>query len=134
MNIDLTSLLRLDRINLNSCVASAITVKKSEIVALNTQQMDKGIKSDSSSIGSYKNYNYKQRFTPVDLLKDGDFRRAIDIIPEDNSFVLIDTDSKTPMLTKKYGTEIIGLTSEDMDSTGQILLPEVKNNLEIQLS
>ena len=68
MKIDLTSLLDLGRINLDEAVTFAILDKKEPILALNNEQLDRGVDAEEKDLGSYKNFSYKGRFKPVDLI------------------------------------------------------------------
>lgn len=134
MNIDLTALLDIQRINLNNAIQTAISANEVNIIDINkTEQLDKGIGSEGQDFGQYKNFKYKGRFTPVDLKLKNDFRSAEDLEITNNDVKMIDNDFKLPFLTKRYGP-ILGWTDQNVDKIGRIIENDVKQNIETQLS
>lgn len=132
--IDLKNLLGLQRINCNLAVAEAISENKEIMLKPNDTQLDKGLDSTSADLGEYKNFKYKNRFRPVDLLLTGEFRNTEDVITGNDEAVYIDLDSKTESLMTRYGENIIGLPDTEFENTAQQLAPFVINQLERQIS
>jgi hypothetical protein len=134
MNIDLKSLLRLDLIRPELAIADAVVSNKEPIIGLNDMQLDKGMDANDASLGRYKNFKYKGRFTPIDLKLHGDFRSTEDILVESTGFRLIDEDFKTPFLQNRYGKDIIGLSTENQAATAYIIKDDVIRNIQQQLN
>lgn len=103
MLVDLTSLLGLDRIDINTAVQQSLISNEPAIILFNDEQLDDGIRSDNKSLGRYKRFEYKGRFEPIDLKLKGNFRNAenIQIVHDEDSFELTDNDFKTPFFNKK---------------------------------
>jgi hypothetical protein len=127
-------LLNLSRIDGNFAVAEAINENKEVVLQPNDAQLDKGLDSKGVDLGEYKNFKYKGRFRPVDLLLTGEFRDEEDVITDNTEFIYIDTDPKTESLMTRYGENIIGLPDTEFESTAQRLAPFVINQLERQIS
>lgn len=132
--IDLKSLLNLSRIDGNFAVAEAINENKELVLQPNDVQLDKGLDSKGKDLGEYKNFKYKNRFRPVDLLLTGEFRNEEDVITDNTEMVYIDPNEKTESLMNRYGQDIIGLPDTEFESTGHNLTPFVINQLERQIS
>lgn len=134
MRIDLTSLLDLGRINVEEAIVFALVDKKEPVLALNNEQLDRGEDAEGKDLGTYKNFNYKGRFRPIDLKLEGSFRAAEDIILDREQMSFVDTDFKTPFLTKRFGENIIGLSEKNIGIAAEIIHPEVIQNIEKQLA
>jgi hypothetical protein len=134
MLIDLTSLLNLQRIDLNTAVQMAVQENEVLLIDLHKiDQLDKGMGSDGQDFGDYKNYRYKGRFRPIDLKLKNDFRSAEDLEISNTAVEMIDNDFKLPFLTKRFG-QILGWTEQSTEKMGRILEPDVIKNLENQLA
>lgn len=132
--IDLKSLLNLSRIDGNFAVAEAINQNKEIVLQPNDAQLDKGLDSKGKDLGEYKNFKYKNRWRPVDLLLTGEFRGEEDVITDNTEMVYVDPNEKTESLMSRYGVDIIGLPDTEFESTAQNLKPFVINQLERQIS
>ena len=132
--IDLKGLLNLSRIDGNFAVAEAINQNKEIVLQPNDAQLDKGLDSKGKDLGEYKNFKYKNRWRPVDLLLTGEFRGEEDVITDNTEMVYIDPNEKTESLMSRYGVDIIGLPDTEFESTAQNLKPFVINQLERQIS
>lgn len=134
MQIDLTSLLNLQRIDLNGAIQTAVQENEVLLIDLNkTDQLDHGIGSDGQDFGDYKRFKYKNRFRPIDLKLKNDFRSAEDLEISNTAVEMIDNDFKLPFLTKRFGP-ILGWTEQSTEKMGRILEPDVIKNLENQLT
>lgn len=134
MQIDLTSLLNLERLDINTAVMNAIEANEVRIIDLNrVGQLDKGIGSDGQSFGDYKNFRYKGRFAPIDLKLKNDFRSAEDLEITNTGVEMVDNDFKLPFLTKRFGP-VLGWTEENTDNMGRLIESDVIQNLQNQLS
>lgn len=87
----------------------AIEGNKEEILDLNRQQLDRGLDSEGDSLGKYKNFRYKNRWRPVDLKLEGDFRGEMDLRTDAKGTELYSHDWKMPILEKRYGKDIFGV-------------------------
>ena len=134
MNIDLTSLLNLSRIDVVYAIDRAVVVNKEPILKLNDKQLDVGLDANNNSLGRYSNIKYKGRLTPVDLNLKGDFRNTEDIIPNNGEMLFIDMDEKTQYLLRRYGSDVLGLNDEHTGMAADILTPGVIENLKEQLA
>jgi hypothetical protein len=134
MEIDLTGLLGLQRINLEEAIVFAILDKKDAVLALNNEQLDRGVDAEEKDLGSYKIFKYKGRFKPIDLKLHGDFRAAEDIIFDQTQMSFVDRDFKAPYLTKRFGQNIIGLSEKNIAVAAEIVQPGVIEYIEIQLA
>lgn len=133
MQIDLTGLINLQRIDLEQAVVNALLGKKETILKFNDEQLDKGEDSNGKDLGKYKNFKYKGRFSPIDLKDKNDYRNAEDIVFDNSEMVFIDSDFKDPFLTKRFGP-VKGLNEQNIERTAQLILPDVITNLENQIS
>jgi hypothetical protein len=99
----------------------AIEKNDEVFIQANRQQMDRGLTSKSKSIGRYKRFSYKDRFEPVDLLKEGPFRGKMTVQVSDTETEIFSQDIKNDKLVAKYGEDIFGVPRE--------LLPTVADAL-----
>lgn len=98
--------------SLDGMAKKAVEAHRDEITDLNTIELDKGLDSNGKDLGTYKNFDYKDRFRPVDLLLTGRFRGSIFPKTGKKNFEMVATDEKTDMLQDKYGDEILGIKDE----------------------
>lgn len=101
------------------------------------QLYEKGINGLGVEIMDYQPYGEKtieykkmknQPYDRVTLRDTGDFHASFDVVKEGNQIRIIATDWKTDHLIRKYGKEIMWLTSENMnDILWSYVYPELLN-------
>ena len=121
----------------------AVTEKKDDIVELNVEQLnDRGVNRLGVSINTYRPYTpytvrlKSEKGQPTDrvTLRDtGDFHRSFELIPEPTIFYISATDGKTPELVDKYGSDIFGLTPDNMGKTSVMIYPLVMEAIKKEL-
>ena len=77
----------------------------------------------------------RQPYDRVTLRDEGDFHSSFKIDARHNDFEIYATDIKTLMLAEKYGSEIFGLTNENLNEfICEYLYPELREQLIKSLS
>jgi len=110
----------------------AIVKNADAILDINRQQLDRGLDSAGKSLGKYKNFNYKKRWAPVDLLLKGPFRRKM-FLTVDNKQTTIDSeDFKRDILVKRKGKDIFGVPKQLVDNVAAIIEPDFTENFRRQ--
>lgn len=100
----------------------AIVKNEKAILDINRKQMDRGETAQGTSIGQYKNLNYKGRREPVDLLLEGPFRAEMYLEVDDTKTEFNSSNKKTPWLAKKYKKErIFGISTPGIPVVGEII-------------
>ncbi|WP_394749535.1 hypothetical protein [Spongiimicrobium salis] len=92
-----------------------------EIISLNQnkQLFEKGINKKGVRLEPYSPFTIalkKQKgevFDRTTLLDTGDFYENFYVYARDGKFGVFSSDAKTPLLTKKYGKDIFGLTTDN---------------------
>ena len=127
---------KLDGINFYQAIDFSVANHDSELEDLNTFQLDKGVDMEGKDLGQYKYLSYKGRLRPVDLKQEGDFRRSIKAISKQGQISFSASDWKAPILTKKYGENIIGLSRADLQNgvIKDILLDDIIKNVSEQIN
>lgn len=111
-------------VDLHALVELSIEATKDEIVILNRSDLVQGLRADGAKIGDTDPYRFqlyaeeKYGQNPIpglgnpDLKLTGAFYQGIYVTINhgQNSFTLDSLDQKSPMLQKKYGKLIFGLT------------------------
>lgn len=112
-------------------VVFAVIDKESELLEdFNKKQLRQGLRSDGSEITPYyRNILYKGRIKPVDLRNTGAFYESITVTVLDNSVEYNATDSKTEELQAKYGTKILGLSSENKRLFFKRMIPIINKDI-----
>lgn len=96
-----------------------VLAKKDQGIYLNQTQLLAGIKSDGTTLGTYRPFTIAKRqdkgrqTAHVDLFYEGDFQNAMDLRVESDRFVIFSNDPKSDMLQDKYGDLIFGLTADN---------------------
>lgn len=90
---------------------------KDELTTSNQQALDKGMDASGNDLGRYKSKAYVKkykggRFHPINLKKEGDFRKSIQIDFKKTTPKFKATDYKAKFLKKRYGEDIIGISDE----------------------
>lgn len=111
---------RLNKADVLNAFALAMVKNEARILELNKRQMDKGIDAEGRSLGRYRDFDYKGRFEPVDLLLTGSFRQKMEFssITADETEIS-STDEKTGKLKAKYGEDIFGV--QDIEQVGSVI-------------
>ncbi|NQU52439.1 MAG: hypothetical protein HQ522_07855 [Bacteroidetes bacterium] len=110
---------------LNGYISEVIRQNETLIIELNSEEQlyEKGITRDGVSIDSYAPYSEVtieikqakgQPTGRVTLRDEGDFEKSFFIDIKEDSFEIKASDGKTEMLTMSYGSEILGLTDENL--------------------
>lgn len=128
MDAGLDQLDRLLNAPLDTFTDRAVAVHESEIVKLNTDQLDAGINANGQSLGEYSSIKYKGRKKPVDLLLTGAFRGGFSVDPDTGGFLINTTDPKAAFLDKKY-PDNRGLTDENTGTVAELILPDILDQL-----
>lgn len=105
-----------------------------EIISLNKKQLEKGQKADGSFLREYSQRTIKQRElegNPVKgdkiaLFDTGDFWKGIWAKAYDGKLSIFSKDSKTELLVSEYGESIFGLTEENFNKLGEIVIPKLR--------
>lgn len=72
----------------------------------------------------------RQPYNRVTLRDEGDFHRSFKVDARHNEFEIYATDIKTEILAEKYGTEIFGLTDDNLNEfIWEYMLPELQKQL-----
>jgi len=100
----------LKKIKPNEALKQALMVNDEKIFDLNRQQLDRGLDAKGQSLGDYARFSYKQRWRPIDLLKEGDWRKkfTLDQSRRNESFIF-SQDWKDDILVWRYGKDIQGV-------------------------
>lgn len=115
-----------EAIDLKEVMKKAINNKAAEISKLVKDQLQLGLDGNGKSLGEYARYDYKGRWSPVDLFLEGNFYKGIAPATYDQFFEMTDSDSKTEKLTTWYGDAILDLSEEHVDQTKVIIAPEMR--------
>jgi len=121
-------------LSLRSEMFTALKKYKKDIEEANKSKLLKGIDTEGKSLGRYKNFEYKQRFTPVDLKLTGDFHNSIKAEFSKTDFVIEAIDFKTKFLEKKYGENIVGISDVELLELVDLELPPIMQKLKNDIS
>lgn len=108
-------------LDLQQLVGAAMEEKQEEIFDINRQQLAKGLDAKGKSLGRYKNFKYKNRFQPVDLLLTGSFQGRFTLTAGKKSAELFSQDQKAPFLEKRYGKDINGISDAFKPTVEQLI-------------
>lgn len=110
-------------IDLNRLIGLALEERADLINELNQQQLDKGLDSKGKDLGPYKNFNYKGRFRPKDLLRTGEWRGKFTVTAGKKEAILFSQDRKDDLLTGEYGPDIHGVPRQQYPTIEEAILP-----------
>jgi len=92
-------------------------------------QLRDGQKGDGSSLPNYSKRSVEQfgkPFGPIKLFDTGDFYQGVKASVKGTDLEIDDTDSKTPMLQEKYGSDILALQDQRLEELKQdVFLPGI---------
>ena len=117
---------RLARVDMHNVLNKAIEANEDFISDQITNQLDKGLDGDGNDLGEYRNYEYKNRWKPVDLKLTGEFRKSITVKGHEDYAEPTATDPKTEDLTAKFGDAILNLTDKAKEDTGEFIKEDVQ--------
>ena len=121
--LDFLFVLPLDLLDPKASLIKAIEANTGAFLIENRLQMDRGLDSEGKSLGTYKRFSYKNRFQPVDLLKEGPFRRKMTVQVNDIETRIFSQDEKEGKLVAKYGKDIFGVPDEALPKIAKKLKP-----------
>lgn len=100
---------------------------RSQIEDKIAEQLQRGERGDGSKLPNYSPVSvarFGKPAGPIRLLDQGDFYRGVTVYADDYGMVIVDTDEKTPMLTEKYGDEILELQDRSLEELKEdVILP-----------
>jgi len=100
-----------------------------EIVSLNKGNLSKGLNQDGANLGTYSNFEYKKRWSPVDLYLTGEFHKSIKVVFKQKSFEIFSSDKKKRWLIPKYGADIVGISNKNLFKYVGMVMPKVLNKV-----
>lgn len=128
-----------EQLDLDAMVVESVIKNESEIIDLNTEQLNKGFlstgkKTDKYASKEYENYKKaigKGESAPfMNLNLEGDFHSGFFIKEVNKKFIEFNSkDEKTNELEKRYSPDIFGLNEENKAEASQIILPDLQNSL-----
>jgi len=116
---------RLSKVDINSIIGRAVESNSDYISDQLTKHYDKGEDGKGASLGKYKDFNYKNRFEPIDLKLTGAYRKSIAPKNYGEYFEMNATDSKTEKLVTQFGENILSLSKEDVKNIGEFIKPDI---------
>jgi len=126
---------RFKSINLRQQVPILIEQDADTVTDLNKEQLyERSVDKNGAPLRLYGSVGYsldKNRINPrpgfgrPDLYLTGAFYRGFNIRVTRNALTITSSDSKTSMLTKKYGQDIFGLDQQSRDK----FRPRLQNNI-----
>jgi hypothetical protein len=114
-------------------LVTAIERHEDAIMDLNRQQLDRGLDANGKSLGRYKNFNYKGRWQPIDLKREGPFRNKFTLQSDDKETEIFSQDRKAPWLEKRYGKDINGVPSSLIPNMQDLIEEDFIEEYEKQL-
>lgn len=138
---------RVQSIDLQKIGVKIVVESKPELISKNKEQlMNEGVDSLNKKLRRYASNSYAARknklnpfpgFGTPDLYRTGAFQRGFLLkLNTSNTFEIYSTDSKSKMLTEKYGKDVFGLTEDSKtEYRKEVMHPElvkeVKNILRV---
>lgn len=117
---------RLERVDMHNVINRAIENNEDIISDQNTNMLDRGEDAFGNDLGEYGNYEYKNRWRPIDLKLTGDFRKSINPKTLVDEFTMDSTDWKTDKLINAFGPAILGLNKEGVKNAGEFIKDDVQ--------
>ena len=129
---------RLQVLNIPEESRQALIANKPLIIELNRERMLEGRKTNGKFLPNYSKISqevYGYPNTPIKLKATGAFQQAITVDVGINIIKTTSTDSKTTMLTKRYGEDVFGLGQPDkidlVPPLRKTLVANVKDKLKL---
>lgn len=99
-----------------------------------TQQLQQGKRGDGSTLPNYSPVSvakFGKPPGPIKLFDTGDFYQGIKVSANGSGLFIDDTDSKTPLLTEKYGDAILYLGDDSLAELKEdVFLPGILYEIE----
>lgn len=121
---------KLKSIDVDQAVDQALESSKNDMVELNLEQLDIGMKSDGSSMPPYSSNSPKSG--KIRLYDTGDFWRGFFARDTGKAFEISSSDDKTDELQQKYDP-IFGLVKKQMEELARRVKPKFVNLLKQQI-
>lgn len=117
-------------IDIYALVGEAVEKNDEVVKDVMFQQLDKGLDSKGKSLGKYKNFKYKNRFQPVDLKREGNWRAKETVSTSRNkkSAEMFSQDFKDKFLTKRYGKDIHGVATPYFPTVEAAIKPDLQDS------
>lgn len=113
-------------------VIEATKQHESQMIGMNQDNLFAGIDSEGDEIGpDYRPFTIelkrmlRQPTNRVTLKDTGDFYKSIFLTFGKTSIFFDAKDWKFPDLIKKYGSDILGITDEDLDDLRELIKPDL---------
>lgn len=119
--------------DLMQALIKAIEKNDQKIMDLNRQQLDRGLDAKGEDLGSYKSFNYKNRFKPIDLKLKGDFRDKMTLQVDKKQTEIFSQDPKYPKLKKFRGKEPLGISNQYIPNMQDIIEEDFINGYQALL-
>lgn len=123
----------LKKIDFTDLFKQALQQNEEKVFDLNKQQLDRGKDATGDSLGRYKNFRYKNRWEPVDLLRTGEFRRKLTLAESKKTAEVFSQDEKNDKLVKKYGKDIFGISKTYQPNLAEAIQPTLGELIKKQL-
>jgi hypothetical protein len=120
-------------LDLNKLFQNALEKSQDTVFILNYQQLDKGVDAKGKSLGRYRNFKYKNRYTPVDLLLTGAWRGKFTLGTHKDYAEVFSQDVKEDMLVKRYGKDIEGLSKQSEANLAEVIKPKLGEMIKKEL-
>ena len=132
---------RVQAVDLQKAGTNIVANTKPELITKNKEQlMDSGVNRLGVKLRKYRSNSYAARkhainpfpgFGNPDLYRTGAFQQGFKLkLTSSNKFEIYSDDSKSKMLTEKYGSDIFGLTEESKNEYRQeVMHPELVKEL-----
>ncbi len=119
-------------LNITEIIRAEAIDHKEFIELLNRVQLRAGEKADGSDMPDYAEGS-KQPQAPgkIQLFDTGDFHDGIAPIFGEYELDMVGFDVKTPLLVKRYGAEILGLTKESQEELAKKLMPGIIRRIKL---
>ena len=129
---------RLKATNWDEVYAESVVENEKHATELNRQQLFQGDRADGSEMPPYSFVSvnfFNKPNGPIRLYDTGDFYRGFIFASKTGKaqfpLFITSTDSKTNELQSRYGSQIFGLTSENMAGFAKVfVLPSLKKRIE----
>lgn len=119
-------------LDLRGLAMSVLVDQKQSVIRLNQEQMLANQDNEGGSLGEYQSEGYRRwklkkgRSGKVDLYNTGAFQQAMKLNALSKvKYELTSTDSKKPMLVKKYGIKMFGLSPDSISEYRREFMPDL---------
>lgn len=124
---------KLNSIDFISMCEQSVMDNESHAMELNNQQLFQGERADGTSLPDYSFVSvnfFNKPSGPIRLFDTGDFYNGFIFSSSNFPFFITSKDSKTDDLQERYGSEIFGLTQENLSGFAKVfILPTIGKKL-----